>query len=1008
MGMFKDKCMQLLHWKKTASKDKATTTVSLAFALLGALIKLTTIQEHIQTLPTKQARHLLRKIRRVKSRLMTSLYTSVSTGNASVAGQLDPVQKSLDHTTEPTSTSESLKSPEQTHCLDQDLTSSEDSSTKQETGGYVSHKTEPSPEGVPKHHCAHITAEVLSPPDSPTPPNTSTGVSPVRYTSSYESTPLRESGFGQTPETSRSSQSDCLRTPKRSDRYLQDITPCAPLATAAEASGIFELSAGDIPERPNASLCLAQALAENVKPEKAEGPAEQPPFVTAEKTERSAGDRASVLSESSSGWERAMDSREQRFQSEMEDLREDHAAEVGEITEQLTNLKKEIEAARKRKSYVESLARKKIAKIHEEKDAEVAYYTGLMEASSSLMDEQLREKDAMIDRLQGWNITTSFWYSELKDEYEYQKVHVISPLQPEVTRLTALNLENEQKIRDQSSQISYLLSTQARIQESQPPLMALLEETYEQRDQYKADFENCSHLYEQLLRDLVAAQQDLNSKNQRLKEFNYDHDNDPHPTEAKDLLEKTREAYRGLEKRANECLLRERQARKNHDQDRKSWKLDLGQKQKKIDNLEGKISLLEHSNGRMIEEIERSIGDNHITDNEVEVHPLSEGSLRFLYEESKQTVEELRTHIFQQEAQIDCLDKENHHHKVTISLHKRMLEEKESEINDSRKEKLEADQQVEEIQSKSEERDTASAEELEKAVNDIDWLKAQNQGYQMQIQTMTTSDIPATIIEAHESEVQGLQQYISDLGAEIHHLRRQQQEHEVKGWHDATAAAGSEQAGKVLQLNWQNAQEEIVELKRDLALLHQGCDPQKFDIAKELQEFSDDYEILLGKLQASEPTVDHTKADVFRMRELACIMWRELRRSCDEHSELMEVLEQVAKEINETMDKYEDEAEGEEKTNESVRAEDDGLDYSQVHGARETAAGSDDTTAGPRGGATPFTNPISGLQHDHRPDPLVERHQTSSYRPGYTFAAPSSYLSSPSTRPSLSSVNSEN
>ncbi|KAL8923669.1 MAG: hypothetical protein Q9172_003020 [Xanthocarpia lactea] len=964
MGMFKDKCKQLFHWKKPASKDKAT---AVKFAKEG--------QKSKESLNEK------------------FVYTGFDWKRIG-CWTIGP----------------SANSPEQTHSLDQDVTSSGDSSSKQATEGYISHKTELSLEGVPKDHCPHISAEVLPPPDSPMPPNTSTGDSPARYRSSYESTPLRESGFGQTPETSRSSQSGCLRTPKGSDRYLQDITPCAPLATAAEASGIFELGAGDITERPNASLCLDQVLAKNAKPEKAEGPAEnaseserveQPPFVTAERTEGSAGDRISVLPQSPSEWERAMDSREQRFQSEMEDLREDHAAEVGEITEQLTNLKREIEMARKQKSYVESLARKKIAKIHEEKDAEVTYYTGLMEASSSLMDEQLREKDAMIDRLQGWNITTSSWYSELKDEYEYQKVHVISPLQPEVARLTALNLENEQKIRDQSSQISHLLSTQARVQKSQDPLKALLEATYEQRDQYKADFENCSHLYEQSLRDLVVARQEINSKNQRLKEFNYDHEDDPHPTEAKDLLEKTKEAYRGLEKKANECLLRERQARKKHDQDRKSWKMDLEQRQKKIDNLEGKISLLEHSNGRMIEEIERSIGENHITDIEVEVCPPSEGPLRFLYEESKQTVEELRTHIFQQEAQIDCLDKENHHHKVTISHHKRMLEEKESEIDDSRKEKLEADRQVEEIQSKSEEREIASAEELEKAVNDIDWLQAENQGYQMQIQTMTTSDVPATIIEAHESEVQGLQQYISDLSAEIHQLRRQQQEHEVKDWHDATAAAGSEQAGKVLQLNWQNAQEEIVELKRDLGLLHLGCDPQKFDIAKELQEFRDDYEILQGKRQASEAIVEETTADVFKIKELACRMWRELSRYCDGHKELTEALEQVAKEINGTMDKYEDEAVGEDKVDESVRAEEDGLDYSQVHGL-------DDTTAGLGEEVTPFTNPFSGFQHDHTPDPLVEGHHSSSYRPGYTFTAPSSYLSSPSTCLSQDDFNQDN
>ena len=179
-----------------------------------------------------------------------------------------------------------------------------------------------------------------------------------------------------------------------------------------------------------------------------------------------------------------------------------------------------------------------------------------------------------------------------------------------------------------------------------------------------------------------------------------------------------------------------------------------------------------------------------------------------------------------------------------------------------------------------------------------------------------------------------------------------------------------------------------MELKRDLALLHQGCDPQKFDIAKELQECRDDYEILRGKLQASEAIFEETTADVFKIIELGCRMWMEFRRSCDGPSELIKALEQVAKEINGTMDKYEDEAEGEENIDESVRAEDDGLDYSQVHGARETAAGLDETAA------TPFTNPFSGLQRGHTPDPPVERHHSSSYRPGYTFAAPSSYLSS--------------
>lgn len=984
---------------------------------------------------------------------------------------LQPLETSVEHTSLPTSISDSPMSPEQTRSPDQGVMSPRDCFPQQRTRGQADQLPEPAaittesdvppeqvvseieafPSGeesclaaVPENsHLLDLTV-VLSPPDTTDSPKTSNGDSQARYTSSCYSTPTPKGRFHHTPETSRSPESTYLCTPHDSNSYLKLLddsircsitaetpdrhnTSCAPCTTNTEAPGIFERSVGNGPEGPGAFLSLAQVLAEHAEPKRKEAivqvegaaaseAAEQPAHEAVDEDDEPAGDKASIKSEPPSAWERAMESQEQSFQIEIEDLKEDHAAEVGELKEIIAKLEKEAEAAKSRKAYVERVANKKIADISKEKDADETYYIGLLDAVESEnsdklrgKDEQLQEKDAMIKRQNEWAVTTSAWHTELQHEFDDAKLNIIRPLQQEVARLTSMNIENQQNISDQSSQITFLRNTQARVQNSEAHLMPKLLEACKERDQYKADFKRRSELYEKTLRDLAAAQHDIHKNEQRLKEFNYANEDVPHLTETATLLEKTREAYRGLEKKANECLFREQKARKSHEQDKKSWKLECERKQKMIDNLGAKIVLLETSNVRLVNDLEQRVGHDH---GHEEVHE----RLPFMYEKPRHTVEELQTYNSQREAQIAAQDKEIHQHKVTISLHTRTLEDKDIEIHKLREEKINAERQIEEIQTRSDEKEIVSANELGKAADEIDWYNSQNQNYQSQIHNMIERGVPATLIDVHQAEIQELQQHIADLEKEVWTHRAQQQEQNVKDWHDANAAAGSERASQILRLNWENANEEVRKLKSEIAVLRQGGEPRKFEIAEQMAGLREEQQELEERLRSSEEKRENVVADVLMMGEIAAKMWESLRLTWTGDAELLRTLGPVAEEVNGVMGKYGDEGDGGGDGEEGVEDDAELEDY--VDEEEDLDQGFDDngTTTPVQDGnafhipssafrdswASAVTNPFESTPNHDRLDGNHHISACSSYRPGHTFAVPA-----PSTNSSSSASSGE-
>ena len=977
--------------------------------------------------------------------------------DASDAGS-EPLETSMEHSNSPAGISDAHINPEQIPSSDQHVLSPKDCVPPEGTSGRADQTPEPpmfttrsdmqGRQSVPEaevlpsgeesrlleaqedHHPLDITV-IVSPPDLTDSPTTSNGDSQTQYTSSCYSTPTPKSRFRHTLQTCQSPESIYLRTPHDSNSYVKLLDDSFGLSTTAETPdryntvytspttiaetlGVFERSVGKSHQGSDPFLSLSNVLDEQNKEKgEATGPVErvaeskvveQPAQETANEDAKPTEDGAKMESESPSAWKRAMESQAQSFQIEIEDLKEDHAAEVGELNERIAKQEKQAEAAKKRKAYVEKIANKKIADIKRSKVAEETYFAGLLDAAECKMSNKLREKDeqlqdqndqlwrkdAIIKRQNELVVTTSSKNTELQREFDDAKLYIIGPLQQEVARLRALSLEHEEKISYQLSQITFLQDTHTRLQNSQPQLMIQLAEVCNERDQYKAAFEHYRGLYEQTNTHLIAAQHDIHEKEQRLNDLNYTHEDSPHLTEAVGLLAKTREAYQSLEKKANECLFREQEGRKRHEQDKNFWLLEGQRKQKMIDNLGAKVVQLESWNTRLTNDLEQRIMSEQVGD-----------GLPSTYEGSRQTIDELQSYISQQKLQIAAQDKEIHQHKTTISLQTQTLEEKNAEIQDLQESEINAERQIEEIQTQSDEKEIVSATELQQATDDIDWYQSQNRNLQAQIHNMVDDGVPAALIETHQAEIQNLQQHIANLNTEIADHRAQQRNQHAKDWHDANAAALSERSNQILRLNWENANAEVAKLKDEIAALQrQGAGVPTFGAAEEYQ--GEECERLRERLDASTQETQHVVADVLVLGELAGAMWHSLRDTGvrDGDEELLRTLGPVADQIEEVMGRYgHQEVEGD-----GVEVEEDPELEDYVDDAEELDEETNgNTTVIPAQDENPFRIPSSAFRDSWAFDgnnPFVrgpgydgrEENHTETMsppRPGYTFRPPS-------------------
>lgn len=539
-----------------------------------------------------------------------------------------------------------------------------------------------------------------------------------------------------------------------------------------------------------------------------------------------------------------MEFREQSFQNEIKDLCEDHAAEIEGLQEKIAELEGQVRTANNRKSHVEKIAQKKLVdKIAEidlqSSELDVAYSdNNEKEARLKEIDERLRVKEERIHFLESFTEYHSRLYSELKDQQLSDRLWVIEPLRQEVARLTSLNLEYQQLHANQASLLS-AFQDQIQNQPDYAELQAAFAEACKERDIFKADAEQIRKLFEQTLGELNEARNMIVSQNVRLWNYSCKHEDDPdRHAGAGDLLEKTRERCRDLEKKANECYSLWKDDTRLHQNEKVLLKAEIEERQNKINILEGMGILCGQEVSRLT-----AIFEQHVNVNLTGLGNIH-GTLQAMYEASQETVRELKTKNGQLQSQVDVSEKDNHQHKVALRLCEQMLDDKDAEIRDINEAKAEAERMVDDLNSKYEMRELAVKEKLTDKDQQLEWTKKQFEDLEAHVESLMQSGFgveSAETIERHQEEIFNLQQYIANLQTENKEFHQRQLEQNQKDMLDGICAAQNEVHMKAHQDNWENAQEEILKLKHYITLIDKGCDPEKFDIAQDYSKLRNEY-----------------------------------------------------------------------------------------------------------------------------------------------------------------------
>ncbi|KAL8729694.1 MAG: hypothetical protein Q9181_004907, partial [Wetmoreana brouardii] len=525
-------------------------------------------------------------------------------------------------------------------------------------------------------------------------------------------------------------------------------------------------------------------------------------------------DKSSVDSQTPSAWERALESQEQSFQNEIQDLREDHEAEVERYKNKITGLERDVKAAKDRKDYIQNLAKKREA----EKDEEIALQNRELatayadnddkEAELKVKNSEIEEKDAKIKRLEDWTVYQSSLYSELKHEQTSTQMLLMD--QPDVTEL-----------------------------------QSALAEACRERDSSKADLQQCNQVWNQTLGELNQAKELIMSQNVRLQIYMNDHEDHPSPlAEGSTLLKKSQEQYHELEKKANDCFDLWKSDAKKHGNEKIMLKSEIEQRLGMINNLEGANVLAMKEVARLTDILNRNVIANQV--GSLDPHTM----LQEMYEASQETVHELKMKNAQQQSQIAANEKENHQQKLTIRLRERALDDKNAELKDLSDAKFEAEREIDNLNTKVDMRDLAVKEDADTKEEQIQWANKHIGDLEAHIESLMQPGLGggSNDIEAcHQEAIFNLQQRIVALEAENNEYFERQAAQRNKDMHDGQCAAQGEINLKIYQDNWQNSQEEIAKLKQHIELIGQGCDPEKFEIAKDCSRLREEYGMLEKK-----------------------------------------------------------------------------------------------------------------------------------------------------------------
>ncbi|KAL8923691.1 MAG: hypothetical protein Q9208_004443 [Pyrenodesmia sp. 3 TL-2023] len=692
---------------------------------------------------------------------------------------------------------------------------------------------------------------------SPPPQNAAETVSP-QLSSSDESTRLQDSPSGRVVSSSRTSLSALGQTPPPTVPKLHidahewgrrihirslgisfrpsalSADPATPQLTPLRIPPAFvrvEEGEGEVDSKLKRTLGWVEDFQEELRVEAAENAKQQAQeFSTKDATAEdvnSSSDMAGSEAEDDTTWKAAFESREQV-----------HEIELGGLLDRIAELEKEAKDAKVRKETFAKAAKRNVDKVKKERDV----------VKDELKQQKERTKAAeqgSIGNLQRQLAHAQHRYSALETENSVVRAKEVAPLQHEVARLTALNREYAQHKSVQTAQYANNASAHPDVSD----LQAQLVQACEDRDANKVRFERAEQAFHGMAQLLQEARIQMNTQRIRLSEYAYEKEDFPaRGAQADGLIQKMKADYHDLEKKANAMFELWKKGQESIKHKQIMHDAAIEDSNFKINNLEALLNRAEEESRSLRDDTEEYFAQ--VKEGTVPESDLS--ALRMLYDNSKKTINALKTKIGYQHIQVTNVEGALARERAEVRKLNQKLDKKDSEFSKLDEEKILAERAVEDLESKIElskggfEHDMeAKDEQLRYAKEEIEVLK----GDLLSIAESGDRSDLGTIIADQRCQITKLENRVQDLWYE-----KCQREYEQKQFddHEAQCIGANAYYTKINEVNYEHALTEVERLKKHLELIGQGCDPEKFELAQKYDELEHANELLQQDLEVQK------------------------------------------------------------------------------------------------------------------------------------------------------------
>ncbi|KAL8954448.1 MAG: hypothetical protein Q9183_007117, partial [Haloplaca sp. 2 TL-2023] len=245
-------------------------------------------------------------------------------------------------------------------------------------------------------------------------------------------------------------------------------------------------------------------------------------------------DCASTKSNTPSAWERAYQSQEQSHENELQDLHEDHAAEVEGLNETITALQDQLKDAVNRKQHVEKLHQKKWDEKECELQKQITQTCEAMQICEH-MKEQLKEKDhqledrkQQIDFLESASNSKSKLLESQREKEISDEKEIIQALKREVALLTQANRHYYWQTLNQEHAAA-ALTQRLNDQPNLPAVQAALENASRDRDVAQSGLDQAKQAFQQMFEERNKAFIEIKRLTQRLRSIHEQQDDLGYP-----------------------------------------------------------------------------------------------------------------------------------------------------------------------------------------------------------------------------------------------------------------------------------------------------------------------------------------------------------------------------------------------------------------------------------------------------------------------------------------------